>query len=228
MLGGIAAVTLVGILFFLIGRSRKSATEKSTATTPATPATPATNPTLGTGTTGPATQPFAPPGYYRQGYGEDWRAKGLTPPTPQLSPNPSYNPHAAMYGSPPPPPLSPTHPHYNPHPSIYGPPPPPLSPTNPYYNLHYGNPPPPLNTTDSHYNPYAAMYGSPPPPPGPTNPRYNSHMPIYGGPPLTNSNRSSAPPERGGENASQPERAAEFSTANVGDRAPSDNAPEIA
>lgn len=114
VIGAIGAIALAGLLFFLIGRSRRnSAAEKNTA------ATPAVNPVVGTEA---AVQPYGdhPPGYYGHGQGqgqaEGWGAKGLAPPVPPLSPvNPHYNSHASMYGSPPP-----TNPHASWAPSELG------------------------------------------------------------------------------------------------------------
>ncbi|KAF8422003.1 hypothetical protein EV426DRAFT_180604 [Tirmania nivea] len=104
VLGAIAAVAFIGLLFFLIGRSRrKSASEKAAASASAAPFTqPGVDP-------GHAPAAFGdhhpPPEYY--GQGPAWDGKGLAPPAPPLSPvHSQYNPHTSMYGSP-----SPTHPH---------------------------------------------------------------------------------------------------------------------
>lgn len=103
VVGAIGAVALVGLLFFLIGRSRRgSASEKETATAVAVPfAQPAVDSAPVPGAYGD----HPPPEYY--GQGPPWDGKGLAPPAPPLSPvHSQYNPHASMYGSP-----APTNPH---------------------------------------------------------------------------------------------------------------------
>ena len=111
IVGIICAIAIVGLLFFLIGRSRrKASSEKNAATAPAI--------NVG-GTVEPAAQGYGdnpPPGYYGHGQVEGWGGKGLAPPVPPLSPaNPQYNPHGSMYGSPPP-----TNPHASWAPSELG------------------------------------------------------------------------------------------------------------
>lgn len=114
VIGAIAAVGIVGLLFFLIGRSRrKSASEKAAA---AAAAAPLAQPGVDAGPVLGAYGDHPPPGYYGQGPQAGWDGKGLAPPAPPLSPSPShYNPHASMYGSP-----SPTNPHASWAPSELG------------------------------------------------------------------------------------------------------------
>ena len=204
-LGVVIAVTFVGIIFFLIGRSRrKSDVEKKTTTAPVA------KPVVGAA---PATQPNPPP---KQEHGEDLRPKSLVPPAGSARPlspvNPYFYPHASMYGSP-------VHPHYNPHMFGYGSPPRPLSL---HYNPHaamYGSPPPPLGPVNPHYNPHGEMYGGPPHPFGSTHPHYNLHAPMSGSPPPP------PPPERVRENESQQSKV-EPSTAGVGNGAPLNKPPD--
>lgn len=101
VIGAIAAVALVGLLFFLIGRSRRKSASEKAAAAAATPfAQPAGDPRPVPGAYGDH-----PPEYY--GQVQPWDGKGLAPPAPPLSPvHSQYNSHASMYGSPPP-----THPH---------------------------------------------------------------------------------------------------------------------
>jgi len=110
VIGAIAAIAIIGLLFFLIGRSRrKSAAEKAASAAPL-----AQPPVDG----GPAPVHYGdhpPPGYYGQAaHGQTgWDGKGLAPPH---SPVPSqFNPHASMYGSP-----APTNPHQSWAPSELG------------------------------------------------------------------------------------------------------------
>lgn len=115
VIGAIAAVGIVGLLFFLIGRSRrKSASEKAAAVAAAAPLAP---PVVDAGPALGAYGDHPPPGYYGQGQVQaGWDGKGLAPPAPPLSPVPShYNPHASMYGSP-----VPTNPHASWAPSELG------------------------------------------------------------------------------------------------------------
>jgi len=95
IIGAIGVVAVIGLLFFLIGRSRrKSAAEKIAKANTADMA-----PVVGPGQHLYGDHP--PPQYYGQGQaGYD---KGLSVPVPPLSPAPShFNPHGSMYGSPPP------------------------------------------------------------------------------------------------------------------------------
>ncbi|KAF8474805.1 hypothetical protein BDZ91DRAFT_758926 [Kalaharituber pfeilii] len=105
VIGGIAAVALVGILFFLVGRSRrKSDAEKAAAEAAAAAAAAAATQPLDAGRVQSYYGDHPPPGY-------DTRFSTFTPapqgweatkaPLPPTSPNPSqYNPHASMFGAP--------------------------------------------------------------------------------------------------------------------------------
>lgn len=104
-IGSVGAIALIGLLFFLIGRSRRNSTAEKTSAT-----APAVNPGGEAGQVTYGDHP--PPGYYGNGQTEAWGTKGLVPPAPPLSP---YNPHASMYGSPPP-----TNPHASWAPSELG------------------------------------------------------------------------------------------------------------
>lgn len=107
VVGAIAAAALVGMLFFLIGRSRrKSASEKAAAA--ATTTAPLAQPALDAGFVPGAYGDNPPPEYHGQGQLQPaWDGKGLAPPAPPLSPvHSQYNSHSSMYGGP-----SPTNPH---------------------------------------------------------------------------------------------------------------------
>lgn len=103
VVGAIGAVAVVGLLFFLIGRSRRrSASEKAAA---AAAAASLAQPVVDVGPAPGAYGDHPPPQYYGQGQPvwEQPGKGGLAVPAPPLSPNPSqYNPHTSMYmpGSP--------------------------------------------------------------------------------------------------------------------------------
>lgn len=211
VLGVISAVTLVGIIFFLIGRSRRKSDAEKKMTTASV-----AKPVVGAA---PANQPYPLPKQEHGEGSEELEAKSPVLPARPLSlVNPYFYPHAAMYGSP-------AHPHYIPHAFGYGSPPRPLSP---HYNPHaamYGSPPSPLGPINPNYNPHAAMFGSPPHPLSSTHSHYNPHASMSGSPPLVNPNAPLAPAERVRENESQPTRV-ESSMPGVDNRASLNKPPD--
>jgi len=121
VVGAVAAVAVVGLLFFLIGRSRRNSASEKAAATAASLAQPTVDVGPVPGVYGDHAPPgvygdHAPPGYYGKGQLQAWDGKGLAPPAPPLSPvHSQYNRHSSRYGSP-----EPTNPHASWAPSELG------------------------------------------------------------------------------------------------------------